>query len=241
MVAGAPDPKWPKLLSLAAHELRSPLTVISGYIRMLLKDQAGPVSAQQRRLLELVEESCGRLSALVAEISELARLEAGSVSFSPGTIDVHLLLLDAVGGLAKLSDRDVSVEISVDAPGPLHVQGDAARLTAAFSWLLAGLRRELVSSDRLRVHVSAHETDNGSAPSYRITIGDPVWIARLTRGASELADFDEWRRGGNGLSLANARRIIEAHGGQIWGSADGERASAIVSLPALAASSSTSV
>lgn len=241
MAAGAPDPKWPKLLSLAAHELRTPLTVALGYLRMLLKEQAGPLSDQQRRLLEEVDKSCGRLSALVAEISELAKFDSGTAKFSRGPIDIHSVLVDAVGELAKLPDRNVSVDLAIDGNGPRQVHGDAVRLTAAFSWLLAGLRRELVSSDRLTVHVSTH--DNASTPSFMITIGDPVRIDRLTREASELTVFDDVAetRGGNGLSLAKARRIIEAHGGQIWGPADGDRGSAVVSLPAVATSSTTSV
>jgi hypothetical protein len=62
-----PDPGWPRLLSLSVHEFRTPITVVAGYIRMLLKDRAGPVSDQQRRLLEEAEKSCARLSGLVAE------------------------------------------------------------------------------------------------------------------------------------------------------------------------------
>ena len=79
---GQTDPKWPKLLSLTAHELRSPLTVVGGYIRMLLKDRAGPLTEPQRRLMEEAEKSCGRLSSLVAEVSELAHLESGKAAFN---------------------------------------------------------------------------------------------------------------------------------------------------------------
>jgi signal transduction histidine kinase len=74
------DPRWPKVLSLAVHEFRTPLTVVAGYIRMLLKERAGPVPDQQRRLLEEAEKSCGRLSALLAEVSDLSGLEAGTAT-----------------------------------------------------------------------------------------------------------------------------------------------------------------
>ncbi|MGH3117468.1 MAG: histidine kinase dimerization/phospho-acceptor domain-containing protein, partial [Gaiellales bacterium] len=46
------DATWPRLLSLAVHELRTPATVVGGYLRMVLKDRAGPLSEDQRRLLQ---------------------------------------------------------------------------------------------------------------------------------------------------------------------------------------------
>jgi signal transduction histidine kinase len=71
------DPRWPKVLSLSVHEFRTPMTVVAGYIRMLLKDRAGPLNEQQRKLLEEAEKSCARLSALLVEVSDLSALEAG--------------------------------------------------------------------------------------------------------------------------------------------------------------------
>src|SRR5918992_4554714 len=98
------DPRWPKLLSLAVHEFRTPITVVAGYIRMLLKDRAGPLSDAQRRLLEEAEKSCGRLSALVAEMSDLANLEAGTAPLNRGDLDLQALLADTVAALAAAPD-----------------------------------------------------------------------------------------------------------------------------------------
>ena len=50
------DPRWPKVLSLSVHEFRTPMTVVAGYLRMLLKDRAGPITDQQRKLLEEAEK-----------------------------------------------------------------------------------------------------------------------------------------------------------------------------------------
>ena len=47
------EPRWPKILSLSVHEFRTPMTVVAGYIRMLLKDRAGPLSDQQRACIVL--------------------------------------------------------------------------------------------------------------------------------------------------------------------------------------------
>ena len=82
-------PRWPKLLSLAVHEFRTPMTVVAGYIRMLLKERAGPLTEPQRRLLEEAEKSCGRLSALLAEMSDLSGLEGGTAPFNRAPLDVR--------------------------------------------------------------------------------------------------------------------------------------------------------
>ena len=175
MTAGQTDPKWPKLLSLAAHELRSPLTVVGGYIRMLLKDRAGPLTEQQRRLMEEAEKSCGRLSMLVSEVSELAHLESGKAAFNRSSVDVRTVLADAVRDLPELPDRTVAIELTID--DDVHeagLQGDSVRLKAAFSAILHALRRELVASDRLTVRLQT--TTYEDRPVFRILIGAAVRI-----------------------------------------------------------------
>ena len=154
MAEGTTDPRWPKLLSLAVHEFRTPITVVAGYIRMLLKDRAGPITEQQRKLLEEAEKSCGRLSALVAEMSDLSNLEGGTASLNRSTVDLRALVQEAVTTLPPMPDRDIAVELQpgIDAA---TVPGDATRLRGAVTSLIIALRRELVTTDRLLVRVSS--------------------------------------------------------------------------------------
>jgi signal transduction histidine kinase len=229
MIGGETDPKWPKLLSLAAHELRSPLTVVGGYIRMLLKDRAGPLNDQQRRLMEEAEKSCGRLSHLVAEVSELAHLESGRIAFSRTRVDLRAVIADAIANLPGLQDREVTVDLMADEVAT--IQGDAVRLKTAFISIVHALRRELVTSDRLAVRLYQVNDEGEVNPGLRVDIAEPTrleWLMALP--TSKLATFDEWR-GGNGLALPNARRILESHGGQIWSPAEDGKAGAVVNLP----------
>jgi len=227
MPSGPVDPKWPKLLSLTVHEFRSPLTVVSGYIRMLLKERAGPVPEQQRRLLEEAEKSCARLSALLGDVSELSQLESGTAPFNRSTVDLRALIAEVIAALPGLRDRSVAVDLEAGSVEGVH--GDAVRLKAAFTSILVALRRELVTGDRLCVRVEPRVEEERAF--LRITIGEAPRIDALkTVDTSDLSTFDEWR-GGNGLSLANARRIIEAHGGRIWGPPrDGQDANAVAVL-----------
>jgi len=222
------DPKWHRLLSLSVHEFRTPITVVAGYIRMLLKDRAGALNDQQRRLLEEAEKSCGRLSSLVAEMSELSSLEAGATSFNRSSLDVTALLEETIAGLPQVPDRDIGVELSsVDAPAT--IKGDPVRLRSAFTSVLTALRRELVTSNRLHVRSSGRQLDGH--PVVWIAFGDGDQIERLaTAEPAALSTFDEWR-GGCGLSLAIARRVFFAHHGAIWSAGENAKAAAVVVLP----------
>jgi K+-sensing histidine kinase KdpD len=230
MASGAPsDPRWPKLLSLTTHEFRTPMTVVAGYIRMLLKERAGPVPEQQKRLLEEAEKSCARLSALLSEVSDLSALEAGTATFNRTPVDLRQLLSEAVAALPPLPDREVAVELTTG-DGSAVVNGDATRLRAALTSVVAALRRELVTSDRLLVQERLRQ--NAAVRVHWIAIADETRIGGLLEAAeSGLTTFDEWR-GGCGLSLPVARRIIGAHDGWIWSPIEDSKAGAVIALPA---------
>jgi signal transduction histidine kinase len=222
------DPRWPKLVSLAVHEFRTPMTVVAGYIRMLLKDRAGPVSDQQRRLLEEAEKSCVRLSGLLAEMSDLGALEGGTAPFNRSSLDLRAVLRGAVAELPEMPDREITVDVSLP-EGAARIQGDPVRLKTALTSLMHGLRRELVTSARLLVRETTRPHEGGAASW--IVIGDEEHASVLQNAEpAALARFDEWR-GGCGLSLAIARRVINAHGGALWSPSDGAKAAAVVMVP----------
>jgi K+-sensing histidine kinase KdpD len=217
------DPRWPKVLSLSVHEFRTPMTVVAGYIRMLLKDRAGPLSEQQRKLLEEAEKSCARLSALLAEVSDLSNLEGGTAPLNSGSIDFNAILKEAVNGLPALPDREVTVTLDVE-PGPVPGTGDPVRLTQALASVIAALRRELVGDDGLIVR------GRRSGSAYEVLLGEAATIAALEReDEGSRGVFDEWR-GGVGLSLAVARRLLNAHGASIFAAPDGQKAGARILL-----------
>jgi signal transduction histidine kinase len=220
------DPRWPKLLSLSVHEFRTPLTVVAGYVRMLLKERAGPLNDQQRKLLEETEKSCARLSVLLSEMSELANLEGGTAPISRESADLRGILRTVVEHLPPLPDRDIAVTLQTGL-GPATIQADAQRLANAVTSVVSALRRELVTSDQLFVR---EERVNHGSPAHRILIGDQETLDAIESRASELPVFDEWR-GGCGMALAVARRVLNAHGARIWSAPDGRKAGAVIEIP----------
>ena len=210
---------FPRALSLAVHEFRTPVTVVSGYLRMLLKEQGGPLTEKQRKMLEEAERSCGRIGALVAELSELGKLEGGELAVARQPLDLAPLVAELASGMHEGSDRGVRLEVR-GADRALLVQGDRTRLAAAIRALMHAALRE--RGDPGVIVTECSVLADSRPPFALIAIGDEETVASLrtaARGAPP--SFDEWR-GGLGLALPVARRVIEAHGGALW-SAAGER------------------
>jgi signal transduction histidine kinase len=228
MTDASGDAKWPRLLALAVHEFRTPISVVSGYIRMVLKDPAASLDERYRRMLQEAEKSCGRLTALVAEMSDLSHLEDQTAPFKTAQIDLPTVLAQAIAALPDSAGRSIAVELTTST-APITIEGDANRLVRAFTSILWGLGREAVGGDQLVVRERGG-TYKGRPASW-IAIAEPAEIDRVTNVPVEsMTTFDEWR-GGCGLSLAIARRTIDRHGGALWSPGEGTKAGAVLVLP----------
>lgn len=220
--------RLPRALSLAVHELRTPLAVVSGYLRMLLHEQAGAITDTQRKMLEETGKSCARMGALIAEMSELERLEAGDVTVPSVPFDLAALIVELASGILEGDDRGVRLEVR--ATRPVMVTGDRTRLGAALMALMHATLRERGEPGVILVECST--LPDTSQTWVMVTIGDETVTQSLVDAArAPDPPFDEWR-GGLGLALPVGRRVIEAHGGAVW-SAPGStpRAGSALRLP----------
>jgi signal transduction histidine kinase len=205
-----------KLLFLASHELRTPVSVVSGYLRMLQGDTGAPLSARQRKMVEEAERSCARIAALLGEMSELARLDEATPNLQ--TFDLFPLLDDVAAGMEEATDRGVALELRGAASGG-HVSADPAGMRRAFAALFRAVLREQGNACRVVVE---RRILNGAAHVAIAHEGEVegVWTA-------EAAPFNEYR-GGLGLELPIARRIVELAGGRIESVFLGSHAGAIL-------------
>jgi signal transduction histidine kinase len=201
---------YPPLLSLAVHEFRTPASVVGGYLRMLQKDQDPPMSERQRRMIDEAEKSCARLVAIVAELSDIGKLDSGAIRLGSSKLELFPLIEKVAELVHEGQERDVRLKlIGPSNGGPMT--GDSTRLQTAFDALFRAILREkpgpatVVAERRLA-------TRDGQ-PCAQLIIADEGRVQEAYDRTP--GPFDD-RRGGLGLALPLARRVIEGHGGSIW-------------------------
>jgi signal transduction histidine kinase len=209
---------FPRVMSLAVHELRTPVTVVAGYLRMLLRDQAGPLTDKQRKMLEEADRSCGRIGALVSEMSELGKLEGGELKISGPEFDLSPLIAEVASGMHEGEDRGITLETR-GLDRPVIVAGDRARIAGVLRALMHAALRERATAGVIVVDSSTASASNQDWVV--VAIGDDADIRGLREAAAQTTEFDEWR-GGLGLALPVGKRVVEAHGGALW-SAPGDK------------------
>lgn len=227
MSSEPPDPNWARLLGLAAHEIRGTVSVGVGYLGFLTKYDT-TLTDQQRKFLSEAQKAWKKITALADDMGQLSHLEEGKLQIERKRIDLRRVLAEAVAALPPMDDRTVDIDLTTG-PEPSIIEGDPVRLRTAFTSLLFVLRRELVTTTTL--FVREEQRDYAGKPASWVVIGDAEHIEALAAATPDtLATFDEWR-GGSGLRLAVARRIVAAHGGAMWSPGDGTRGGAVTVLP----------
>lgn len=210
---------YPQLLSLAVHEFRTPASVVGGYLRMLQKD-SGALSERQRKMIEEAEKSCTRLVALIAELSDVGKLDSGAIGLARQPLDLFALVSDVAEHVQEAKDREVRLTVEGDSAAAI-LQGDTTRLRSAFDAIFRAILREkagpcAVIADRRR------ETRDGRTAAI-VVVSEAGSVSDAYERAT--LPFDE-KRGGLGLALPLARRVIEGHGGRLLAPAPSGAASA---------------
>ena len=197
------------LLSLAVHELRTPAGVVHGYLHMLQRIAPGALDERQRRMVDEAERSCARLVGIIAEIAEVAKLDAGTVSVARQPLDLFELVEAAASRTAEGADRGVRFAAAGDKAGA-RMTGDPARLQDAFAAVFRALLRERVHACSVVAHRRIDARDAARSAIIVVAAADDVEAA----GAADRGPFDD-RRSGLGFSLVVAARVLAAHGGRL--------------------------
>jgi two-component system CheB/CheR fusion protein len=199
-----------EFVGMVAHELRTPLTALRGYLQLLDRmstDAAGDPRASRYSSLAL--EQAERLQALIADLFETARVDAGKLTFSFTDVDLGDLVVDATDIARSLSSRHRIVVGPVESG--LRVSADPGRIQQVLLNVISNAVTHAPGSERIDVHVTRHGRDGvvdvaDHGPG--IPAADlPVIFTRYRQGTGS--------GGGLGLGLFISREIVVAHGGTI--------------------------
>lgn len=196
-----------QLLGCLAHDIRSPLGLLSGALEELRADLREQLDESHFRMFDLAERGLTRLHRMANVLQTAGELERGGVELDRGEVDLGEAVRSASETLAR-SDPRRNIEMEVDVPKGVVLPLDGARLDEALSELLAQARRNA----RNQVKVSVDDGDD------RVVLwieDDGVgWSRSRRRHAFERLYLPE-DRSGTGLGLSVARDLIRAHGGDV--------------------------
>ncbi|BDG07870.1 ATP-binding response regulator [Anaeromyxobacter paludicola] len=197
-----------------SHELSTPLTPLAGYLRILQSGKLGPLSDQQRKILDSVLAAVGRLTRIVDNLSDFASLQAGQAAILHAVVDPDQLAEDVVAE-QRAAIKEARLHVTVTRGGGGPVQADARKLRQALANVVSNavkfsphggevLVEVARAGDRLRF--SIYDQGPGIRGADAVNVFEPFFHASRKGDA---------RAPGSGLGLPVARRIAEAHGGQI--------------------------
>jgi signal transduction histidine kinase len=203
-----------EFLSLVSHELRTPLTSIRGYLELVLDEEAGEITPEQRRFLKAVERNSLRLLRLVGDLLFVAQADAGRLTLERAKIDVAALAADGVEAARPVADQK-SIQLDLGGGPVPALVADRGRLAQVVDNLVSNALKFTPEGGRVEVRTSA---DNGHVvlEIEDTGIGIPAdEQPRLFERFFRAATATEQAIPGTGLGLAIVKAIVEAHGGRI--------------------------
>ncbi len=221
-----------EFLSNVSHDLRTPLAAIKASIGVVLANEPAGMPEPLHRMLVNVDLAADRMSSLVSDLLELARLQAGHIQLQMAPCDLRALAVRVARAIEPLAHtRGQRVEVDLPAE-PTVVEADADRLERALLNLLTNAHKYGRDGGRISLRL---ERDRGEARFCVADDGPGIPQAeqerifeRFYRPEVEAAQ----RAQGAGLGLPIARAMVELHGGRLWvESAPGVGAAFWLALP----------
>lgn len=204
-----------EFISMASHDLKTPINVISGYSELMEEGIFGELNQKQREVLTSIRDQTQTLTRLVTQLLDISRIEAGGFRIEPTDVvlpDLLLAVERTFEALARQKQIDFKVELADSAPRRLSLDPDRIRnevignlLSNAFKFTPQGGKiRVRTREEDGRLHLEVEDTGVGIPEDQLEHIFDKYYqVGSHARSV------------GSGLGLAIAREIIEAHDGEL--------------------------
>jgi signal transduction histidine kinase len=208
-----------EFVATISHELRTPLNTIIGFAKFMLNGMAGPVNEMQRTDLTAIYSSGQHLLALVNDILDLSKIEAGKVTLDKERLDIHEITAGIISSaIALIGEKPVELreEIANDVPSIfadrhrvrqiiLNLVSNAAKFTERGRIILRV--KPVTENGQRYILCEVEDTGIGISPEHTAIIFEP--FRQLDSSSSRRAQ-------GTGLGLPISRRLAELHGGRLW-------------------------
>lgn len=226
-----------EFLSIATHQLKSPLTVIRGYTSMLMEGSYGKLPDKAQETLNRVYDSVANLVIIIDDFLNISRIDQGRMKYDFGIVDVRKLVGDISEELRHMAkSKNITLTSEVKGNGQYHITADYGKIRQILSNIIDNavkytkegtvniVAEEDIKNKKIKISIS----DNGMGMTKET-------INKLFKRFSRAKDVGKVEIGGSGLGLFIAKQMVEAHGGRIWAESDGDGKGSvfIVELPFL--------
>ncbi len=216
-------------LSIASHELKTPLTSIKGYSDIIIDNMKEKIDSGVYRMIESINRAADRLHRVVNNILDVTRIEQKRLRLKPEMIDLGAVAKDCIDELFQFSlKRGITFHCDFE-KGDLQFYGDKMKMQQVFTNLFSNALKyspdgsvvevSIRKQNQERFHIVVRDHGIGIDKSEQKNIFDPFYeVGSANRHST---DFSKFMGGGTGLGLSIVKGIIERHGGRIWVESEG--------------------
>lgn len=223
------EDKKNELVMYLAHDIRTPLTTVIGYLSLL--EEAPDMPAEQKsKYVGIALDKAERLETLLNELFEITRYHTTSVQLKKTSVDLYALLAQVIDEFyPTLSARENTTKVSVE--DGLIITGDPEKLARVFSNLLKNAAA--YSYPKTEISISAERKGRNAVVVFH-NHGQTISSEQLANIFEKFNRLDEARlsdTGGVGLGLSIAKEIVNLHGGEITAQRNDETVALTITLP----------
>lgn len=212
-----------EFISVASHELRTPVTSIKGFVELLIDDDHGSFSDEQILFLDAIDRNTHRLEYLVTDLLDFSRLESSMMRVDHSEFDLRQVVEQVVSEMqVGIDAKNLAVTIN-GPPEPAYVEADRGHVAQVVVNLLSNAVKYSPIDSRIDVSISPLPGNDGI---YQVNFRDygpgiePGKVEHVFRKFYRVDDPATRSISGTGLGLPIAKSLVELNGGEIWAESD---------------------
>ncbi|MDY7034481.1 MAG: ATP-binding protein, partial [Thermodesulfobacteriota bacterium] len=217
-----------EFVSIASHEMRTPMTSIKNAVDIILKKKAGEITVEQDRFLSMAKRNIDRLADLINELLDISRIESGKIDLNYNQVDLRESIENVKSTFQPLAQAKAITLETINDPSLPVIQVDPSRIEQVIINIVANAVKftpdnGIITIKANHMNKTADDTREGVSKLVEVSVADTgIGIPKerikyvFDKFFQVENSLSRHQNKGTGLGLAIAKGIVEAHSGRIW-------------------------